>query len=67
MIENHVAARDERHQGVVGSELVIVLLYGTLSRGHSLALFLPWGLPVGHGGLQLTASSVRSAPAFSSG
>jgi len=33
------------------------------------ALFLPWGLPVGHGVLQPTASSVRSslAPASGSG
>jgi hypothetical protein len=30
VIENQVAPRDASHQCVVGSELVIVLLYGTL-------------------------------------
>jgi hypothetical protein len=46
MIENHGGARDDTHQGVVGSQLVMALRYYTLARGQSTALLLRWGLPV---------------------
>jgi hypothetical protein len=45
VIENQVAARDERHQCVVGSALGIALRYYILSWGDGTALFLRWGLP----------------------
>jgi hypothetical protein len=54
VIENHVGARDAGHQCLVGSALVIAWLYCTLLWCDGTALFLPWGLPVGHGVLELT-------------
>ena len=64
VIENHVGARDERRQGLVGSVVVIARLSCPLSWCDGTALFLRWGLPVGHGVLEPTAYSSGVASGF---
>jgi hypothetical protein len=64
VIENHVGARDESHQGLVGSQLVIAWRYCTLSRCDGTALFLRWGLPVGHGVLERTVALAEQTGGF---
>ena len=70
VVENHVGARDERRQCLVGSVFVSAsALVSSLSWCDGTALFLRWGLPVGHGVLEPTPNSVRScvAPAIGRG